>query len=68
MPERESNFTSIQVRRASDSIWLTPNIVCPHQAVGTFDIVLDNDPQYKFDKDYAVQAGQARVVQGTANC
>lgn len=68
LPERTSVFTGIGVRRASDSVWLTPNIVCPHEAVGTFDIVLDNDPKYRFDKEFATQAGRARVVQGTANC
>ena len=67
LPERSTNFSGVQVRRASDSVWATANVLCGADVSGE-NIATDNDTLYTFDKVYAQTAGRARVVPGPGEC
>lgn len=67
-PERRSTFTEINVRRKSTGTWADAAIICPNDVAGQISILMDNDPEYKFDRQFAVQAGQAKVIRGSGTC
>lgn len=68
-PQRSTNFSGIQVRRASDAVWANAGINCATDLPsGTFNIATDNDPLYALERASIVTVGQARVIPGSGHC